>query len=72
MSVSTLHNVTKKPLPVERVLTNEDALALTEVLVVGWNPDGSLYLAASDADMARGLMLLARAQRELLDLSAAS
>ena len=58
---------TKLPLPVERVLTNSQALDLTEVIVLGWTPGGSFHFAGSDPDMARAMMLLACAQRWITD-----
>jgi hypothetical protein len=44
---------------------------LSEVVVLGWEKstdgNGSFYFAASDADMSRALMLLLRAQKEIMD-----
>lgn len=51
----------------DRILTSETALALTEVLVVGWRQDGTMHLAMSDPGMDRALMLLICAQRRLVD-----
>jgi hypothetical protein len=59
------------PIPVERILTNKDALALTEVIVLGWNEDGSIYLAMSDPGLDRALMLLAIAQQQIVSSRAA-
>jgi len=61
------NGATKQQLPVERVLTNQDALNLTEVVVLGWAPDGSFHFAGSEADLSRALMLLACAQRWITD-----
>lgn len=65
--VTNFKGMTKQPLPVERVLTNEDAMNLTEVVVLGWAPDGSFHFAGSEADLSRALMLLACAQRWITD-----
>lgn len=66
-NIVRLGMITKMPLPVERVLTNDEALALDEVLVIGWEADGSFYFGASDADTSRALMLLACAERWIID-----
>lgn len=58
---------TKLPIPVERILTSDTALALTEVLVVGWNEDGGLHFAMSDPGLDRALLLLECAKRQIID-----
>lgn len=58
---------TKLPLPVERILTSETALALTEVIVLGWREDGTMHLALSEPALDRALMLLACAQKRIVD-----
>ena len=44
---------------------------LSEVVILGWEKtltaQGEFYFAASDADMSRALMLLLRAQREIVE-----
>jgi len=59
--------ITRHPLTVERVLRNDKASSLTEVVVLGWAPDGAFHFAASDADMSRALMLIACAERWITD-----
>jgi hypothetical protein len=58
---------TKLPLPVERVLTADTALSLTEVIVLGWREDGTMHLAMSHAGLDKALMLLACAQKKILE-----
>jgi hypothetical protein len=65
-NVVTLGMLTKAELPVERVLTAETAMALTEVIVLGWREDGTMHLAMSDPGLDRALMLLALAQRRIV------
>lgn len=38
------------PIPVEKVLMSDKALALKEVLILGRNDDGSMYFASSRGD----------------------
>lgn len=66
-NVTNFVGATKLQIPVERVLTSDTALALTEVLVVGWKEDGSLHFAMSDPDLSRALLLLACAQRLVVE-----
>lgn len=66
-NVAEFTGATKRPLPVDRVLTNPSAVALTEVIVLGWGAAGEFYFAASDADLARAMMLLSCAQRWVTD-----
>ena len=57
-NVISFGGITKNPLPVERVLMSDTAMTLTEVLVIGYNPDGTLHLAMSEPELERALMLL--------------
>ena len=57
--------ITKLPLPVKVVLAA--GMELTEVVVLGWAPDGSFHYGASEPDMSRALMLFACAQRLITD-----
>lgn len=55
------------PIPVDRVLTSDEAMACEEVLVLGWRKDGSFYFAGSEADLRRALMLVTLGQRWITD-----
>jgi len=59
--------VTKLELPPERVL--EGAMGVcSEIVVLGWvKGEGKFYFGASDPDMSRALMLLLRAQKEIME-----
>lgn len=46
---------------------NPAALALDEVVVIGWTADRKLHFAGSEADMQGALMLLTLAQRWITD-----
>ena len=59
------HITTTLPVPVERVL--DGARDCTEVLVIGWDKDGKLFLAASHGDLGDHLILLERAKAVLLE-----
>lgn len=62
-----LNMMTKAPLPVATVLNNLVAAALSEVVVLGWQEDGSFYFAGSEADMRKAMMLVVLAQRWITD-----
>lgn len=47
-NVTYLHAMTDQPLPVARVL--DAAKGCTDVLVLGWTPEGDFYAAASTGD----------------------
>ncbi len=64
--VLTFSGITKQPLPVERILTSDSALALSEVVVIGWTDEGKLHIAMSDPDISRAVLLLAVAQQTLV------
>jgi hypothetical protein len=66
-NVTNFVGATKLQLPVERVLTSDAALALTEVLVIGWTAEGKLHFAMSDPGLDRALMLLACAEQKIID-----
>lgn len=63
-NVTYLHATTDQPIPVARVL--DGAQACTDVLVLGWLPDGDLYAAASTGDGATLLWLLEHFKHALL------
>ena len=52
-------------IPVEKVLDN--AKHLMEVVVIGWDGDGEMYIALSNAYTARANFLLDKAKQELLE-----
>lgn len=51
-----LHAWTNQAIPVQRVL--DGAKLCTEVLVLGWTEDGTLYAASSEPDSAAVLWLI--------------
>jgi hypothetical protein len=69
-NVVKLDMLTKVDLAPDSVL-NAATDKLSEVLVLGWEKaedgDGEFYFAASDADLSRALMLLHRAQRDIME-----
>jgi hypothetical protein len=58
---------TTLPLPLKRILDGAQKAELTEVVVIGWLPDGQLYLAATHGDLGGHLILLERAKATVLD-----
>lgn len=67
--VIVLHVDTKLPIPVDRVLDGaKDAIPDT-CMVIGWDHEDELYLAASIADKHHLLWLLEKAKAELLNMA---
>ena len=62
--ITYLRQWTNQPIPPERVL--EAARVCTDVLVLGWNEDGSLYAASSMPDSSELLWLMHTFQHKLL------
>lgn len=54
--VVILPGLTRLPIPVDRVLDGAKEFKLTQVLLLGYTPEGKLYAAASQPD---GLLELA-------------
>lgn len=65
MAVVNFTGITKLPLSVDRVL--DGARDLTEVVVLGWDENGELFISMSEPSLDRALMLLAVAQREIVN-----
>lgn len=63
-NVTYLHAMTDQPLPVARVL--DGATDCTEVLVLGWTPEGDFYAASSTGDGGTLLWWLERFKYALL------
>lgn len=57
-----------EPVPCKTVLEAAVTVNLTNVLVIGTASDGSIYVAASEPDIALDMLLMERAKRYLLDL----
>jgi hypothetical protein len=53
--------------PGAEVLKAALGASLVNAVVVGWDPDGEIFFASSEANHATTLWLLAHAQRMLLD-----
>lgn len=66
MSVIRFPGATKHDLDPNLVLEGAHD-ELTEVLVLGWHNDESFWFGGSDADLARALVLLKRAERYIID-----
>ena len=54
-------------IPVERVLKGAAQADLTRIVLIGTEPDGSLYLASNTADGPGILWLIEQAKRQVLD-----
>lgn len=64
--VVILDTITSLPIPVERVLDGAKVCP-EDVVVAGWDENGDFYLASSMTDMSEVLVLLALAQKNLLE-----
>ena len=56
-------------LPAEKVLTRAVNVDLTEVVVIGTDPNGDLYFASTTSDCPRVLWLLELARQDLLEIA---
>jgi hypothetical protein len=54
-------------IPAERVLTEADKAKLTDVVIMGYTPDGEMYFASSLANGGDVLWLMEQAKKVLLD-----
>jgi hypothetical protein len=63
--VVELHVATKLDLPPDNVLQGAVG-KVADVVVVGWDNDGDLYIAASQAALGEILILLEKAKEEVL------
>lgn len=66
-NVEFLGGFSRIAVPAERVLHQAGLAGLTQVLVVGVDPDGALYFAGSEAQAPEILWLLELAKRQLLE-----
>lgn len=57
---------TRLPLPAERILDGARAADLTEILLLGWMPDGQFYAASTHNDIGGHLILLEKAKAVLM------
>lgn len=62
--------ITKLDIPPERIVAKINEESLSEVVVLGWKPDGSFYFASSIADGGDVLWLLRTAEIKLLQAGA--
>ena len=65
--IVTLNCETVLPIEPDRVLTAAQAAGLSDVLVVGRDAEGELYVAASAPDAGALLVMLEAAKRQVLD-----
>lgn len=66
-NVVDLDVVTSLPLPSEKLLTKALENGVTNVVIIGYDPDGDFYFASSDADGGDVLWLLEIAKKRLLE-----
>lgn len=57
---------TRLPLPAERILDGARDADLSEILLLGWMPDGQFYAAATHNDLGNHLILLEKAKAVLM------
>ncbi|WP_124263033.1 hypothetical protein [Methylobacterium sp. XJLW] len=69
-NVEFLGGFSRVAVPAERVLHQAGLAGLTQVIVVGVAPDGTLYFAGSEAQAPDILWLLELAKRQLLENAA--
>lgn len=65
--IVTLNCDTVLPIEPDRVLSAAQGVGLSDVLVVGRDAQGEIYVAASVADAGALLLLLEAAKRQVLD-----
>ena len=56
------------PIPCKVVLESAIAANLKNVLIIGMEENGALYVAGSEADLGVDMLLMERAKRHLLNL----
>jgi hypothetical protein len=61
-----LDTETSLPIPVNRVLDGAHQANMTEVVVIGWDENGDLYMSTSESDGGNVLWLLEVAKNRLL------
>jgi hypothetical protein len=66
MKVLEFTGITTLPIAVDKVLNAAKEAKLESVFVIGRDPDGNFYTAASEADGGHNLILLEFAKRNLL------
>jgi hypothetical protein len=65
-NVEALGCATRLDIPPNRILTAALAAGLSDVLVIGWDEDGTLYTASSMASGPEALWLLELCRKDLL------
>lgn len=60
--------VTSLPMPSEKLLRKALEGGVTNVVIIGYDPEGEFWFASSDADGGDVLWLLELAKRKLLDI----
>ena len=65
-NVVELDKPTRVHTPVNTILAKAAGLGLTDVVVMGWKPNGELYFASSDPDGANALWLIKKAEHTLV------
>lgn len=66
--VVELNNITKLDLQPERVIRGALEKELTDVVIVGWDPDGEFYFSSSIAAGSETLWLLEIARKRLIEI----
>lgn len=65
--IINLPTETTLDIPADKVIAAVAKHELVEVVVVGWRPDGDLFVAASSASGATSLWLLERAKQRIME-----
>jgi hypothetical protein len=66
-NVVDLDVITSLPMPSDKLLTKALENGVTNVVILGYDPDGDFYFASSDADGGDVLWLLEIAKKRLLE-----
>ncbi len=65
-NVTVLPVITTLSIPVERILDAAKGKELTSVVIIGYEPDGTFYLASSEGEAGNTMLDLERAKTVVL------
>ena len=66
-NITPISGETKLDIEADKVIVGSLEAGLTDVLVLGYRPDDSLYIAMSQADAAHAVWLLEKAKQAILE-----
>jgi len=66
-NVADFTGKTKLHTPVNKILAGASSKGATDIVVIGWDRDGDLFLMSSDADAANVNYLIDQGKLELLE-----